>query len=395
MMRAMVAGLAAMMLMATATAAQDESPPGASTLANPSSSPAATRSGVDEDVVTQSTTTPWLPPVVDTDPTKRIQWPSTSVVFEADGLRIKAGGRIFTGTISPEFVQSSAGLDFRDYDIMWLENDREMRMDMSFRSDGSDYWISKWLVYDGRKDPEWVAFKGPLFVTPLDAPMEANVRLSKGKGKGKRRLDLRVDGMRIHAFHAGSGPAPLTGCTPPEPLDADAVAAQRVAAMRAAMTDEEWMAYRERFGPTIRRDGQTFEEALLAQFRQQVRISPVIEPPREHKVGSFELGTAKLVGWAEPDHQFKDTGIWTMSPEEVDALLRGSGVCHEFSYTFVVQRLGSAAALDEERWCTAPPRGQLVSLEYREDVIRVEVRDDAVQAERQVPPAGWNCPVNS
>jgi hypothetical protein len=392
MKRAMVAGLAAMMLMATATAAQDESPPGASALARPGSSPAATRSGVDEDVVTQSTT-PWLPPIVDTDPSKRIQWPSPSVVFEADDFRITAGGRTFRGIISPEFVQSSAGLDYRDYDIKWLENGREMRMDISFGSDGSDYWISEWLVYDGRKDPEWVAFKGPLFVTPLDEPMEANVRLSKGKGKGK--LDLRVGGMRIHAFHPGSGPAPLTGCTPPVPLDADTIAAERLAAMRATMTDDEWMAYQERFGPRIRRDGQTFEEALRSQFRQQVRISPVIEPPREHAVGSFELGRAKLAGWVEPEHQFKDTGIWTMSPEEVDALLRESGVCHEFSYTFVVQRLGSAAALGQERWCTAPPRGQLVSLEYREDVIRVEVRDDDVQAERQVPPAGWNCPVNA
>lgn len=63
--------------------------------------------------------------------------------------------------------------------------------------------------------------------------------------------------------------------------------------------------------------------------------------------------------------------------------------------TFVDQRLGNAATLGEERWCTAPPRGQLVRLEYRQDVIRVEVRDDAVQAERQVPPAGWNCPVNA
>jgi hypothetical protein len=36
----------------------------------------------------------------------------------------------------------------------------------------------------------------------------------------------------------------------------------------------------------------------------------------------------------------------------------------------------------------------LVSLEYRADVIDVEIWDDAVQVTRDVPPAGWNCPTN-
>lgn len=377
----------------SAAIAQDEPSPGASALEIPSPAPTAMGSGTDERAVTHSTTTPWLPPIVDTDPTKRVQWPSTSVVFEADDLRIKAAGQTFKGSSSAEFIQSYAGLDYRDYDVMWYENGREMRMDISFESDGSDYWISEWFIYDGRKDPEWVAFKGQLFVTPLDEPMEANVRLSKDDGK--RKLDLRVDGMRIHAFHPGSGPAPLTGCTPPVPLDADAIAAEQLAAMRATMTNDEWKAYRERVGSRIRREGQTLKESLLAEFRRQAKIDPVVAPPRVHDGGPFELGTLKLAGWAEPDHQFKDTGIWTMSLEEVEALLRESGVCHEFSYTFVVQRLGSAASLGEERWCTAPPRGELVGLEYREGVIDVEVWDNSAQAERQVAPAGWNCPANT
>lgn len=199
-----------------------------------------------------------------------------------------------------------------------------MRVDTTFGSDGTDYWIRRWMVYDdGTRNPGWVTFKGPLFKSPLDEPMEADVRLIKGKGDGK--LELRVDGMRIHAFHRGSGPAPLTGCTPPVPLDADAIAAEQLAEYRATFSDEEWARYLETRDPRIQRD---------------------------------------------------------------------SGVCFESTYSFVDQRQGSAGSIAEKRWCTAPPRRELIRLEYREDVIDVEVWETSVQAPRDMPPAGWNCPTD-
>lgn len=342
-------------------------------------------------VVAQEPATPWLPPLVETDPSKRIQWPSPSVILEADDLRIRARGETFKGVLSAEFIQSWAGLTDRDFDIMWLEHEREMRIDIDFDSDGTDYWIGEWLVYDGRKkSPEWVSFEGPLFVTPLEEPMEANVRLTTGKGK--RQVKLIVDGMRIHAFHPGSGPAPLSGCQPPEPLDADALAAEELASFRATFTDDEWAAYGQAQEPRLTRMGLTLEEALLEDLRRQLSLDPAVQAPRSRDGIAFSPGELELDDWDEPDHQFMGTGLWTMPLTDVETLLRESGVCFEFSYTFVDQRQGNAASIAEERWCTAPPRGELVSLEYRDDVLDVTVWDHAVQAKREVPPAGWNCP---
>ena len=384
----------AIALLGSLVLAQDRASPAVPS--NQSPSPATSIAAAADSVgpaatLAPPTTTPWMQPFVETDPIKRIQWPSTSVVFEADDLRIKARGETFRGIISAEFIQSWAGLTDRTYDVMWLEHGREMRMDIKFGSDGSDYWISKWMVYDGKEEnPGWVQFGGPLFVTPLDEPMEADVRLTKGKGRDK--LALRVDGMRIHAFHPGSGPAPLTGCQSPQPLDADAIAAGRLAAFRATFSDDEWVAFRKKVGPRFERKDMTFEEAMLAEFRQQVVINPVVEPPRSYDGIPFAPGTPELEDWDESEHQFKGTGIWTMSLADVETLLRDSGVCFEFTYSFVDQRQGSGASGAEERWCTAPPRGELVSLEYREDVIDIRVWDPSVQAPRDVPPAGWNCP---
>jgi hypothetical protein len=362
--------------------------------AGPTASPAPASGSVGPDVtVAPPTSTPWIQPFVETDPAKGLQWPSASVVFEADDLRITARGKTFKGVISAEFIQSWAGESDRDYDVMWLEHGREMRMDIDLKSDGSDYWISKWMVYDGKEEnPGWVTFKGPLFKTPLDEPMEADVRLAMGKGQDK--LELRVDGMRIHAFHPGSGPAPLTGCQPPEPLDADAIAAEQLADYRATFSDEEWARYLESGDPRVQRKGLTLEEALLADFRRQVVMNPVVRAPRAFDGVPFAPGELRLEDWDEPEHQFKDTGIWTMPLADVETLLRDSGVCFEFSYSFVDQRQGNAGSIAGERWCTAPPRGELVSLEYREDVVDVEVWESAVQAPRDMPPAGWNCPTN-
>ena len=143
-----------------------------------------------------------------------------------------------------------------------------------------------------------------------------------------------------------------------------------------------------------RHDGTRVEETLLAWFRRQAVLDPAVRTPRAYDGVPFGPGALRLEDWDEPEHQFKDTGIWTMSLTDVETLLRDSGVCFEFSHSFVDQRQGSGASIAEERWCSAPPRGELVSLEYREDVVDVAVWDSSVQATRDMPPAGWNCPIN-
>jgi hypothetical protein len=385
----------AMALLGPLAFAQDRGSPAIPSTQSPSpaaSTAASSGSAAPDTTLAPPATTPWIQPFVQTDPTKRLQWPSPSVVFEADDLRIRTGDKTFKGMLSAEFIQSWAGEDYRNYDVMWLEHGREMRMDITFGSDGTDYWIKRWLVYDGTKDPGWVTFRGPLFKTPLHEPMEADVRLTKGKGKD--RLELRVDGLRIHAFHPGSGPVPLTGCAPAVPLDADAIAAQDLEEYRARFTDEGWVQYLESGDRRFQREGQTLEEGLLAEFRRQVRINPVVQPPRSYDGVSFGPGELRLEDWDEPEHKFKGSGIWTMPLVDVETLLRDSGVCFEFTYSFVDQRQGSGASEAEERWCTTPPRGELVSLEYREDVLDVKVWDSSVQARRDTPTAGWNCPTN-
>jgi hypothetical protein len=101
------------------------------------------------------------------------------------------------------------------------------------------------------------------------------------------------------------------------------------------------------------------------------------------------VGEPILEGWQEPEHQFAGTGIWTMSLRKVEALLRDSGVCFHFRNTFPVE---GTTEPGRERWCSAPPRGQVTELSYQRAVLRVFVRDDLPHAARKEPPQGWDCP---
>lgn len=182
------------------------------------------------------------------DLSKSIAWPARSVLFEADRLQIKVRGKTFTGG-DPEIVRSWASIDQRDFDIEWYENGVLMRMNIQIKSDGSEYWMQDFMVYDGsRGEGRWVSWEGPLYPTPLDRPMEAGLRLSGGQGRVD--AEVAIDGIRITAFHPGSGPGPLTGCEAPMPLDDD---------VRFAMFMEEQ--------PTRENDAQDLERFLSRSSR--------------------------------------------------------------------------------------------------------------------------------
>jgi hypothetical protein len=48
--------------------------------------------------------------------------------------------------------------------------------------------------------------------------------------------------------------------------------------------------------------------------------------------------------------------------------------------------------LFSERWCTAPPTGEIDTLTYNDGEVVVLVRDHSVLPPREQPLEGWNCP---
>lgn len=77
-----------------------------------------------------------------------------------------------------------------------------------------------------------------------------------------------------------------------------------------------------------------------------------------------------------------------MDPATAESLLRESGHCFTFRYSYPTDDSGGFS----ERWCSAPPAGVLDDLVYLDDgEIVAFVADDAVREAREQPPEGWGC----
>jgi hypothetical protein len=83
------------------------------------------------------------------------------------------------------------------------------------------------------------------------------------------------------------------------------------------------------------------------------------------------------------------TGIEEMTPDDAEALLREMGLCFTFRYMYDIDDEGNGFT---ERWCTAPPAGEIVAVPYNEGEIVVMVRDHSILPPREQPPEGWGCP---
>lgn len=93
----------------------------------------------------------------------------------------------------------------------------------------------------------------------------------------------------------------------------------------------------------------------------------------------------------------RKSGYKKMSPQEVETFLRDLGLCFEFRYGYPTSPwIDGGQEGASERWCTAPPSGEVDGALYGaagEIIVFVEDEREIREA-RQQPPAGWNCPVD-
>lgn len=132
------------------------------------------------------------------------------VQFAADEVWVEQDGEVFrpvtgveqgdggiwrdwTGAYDPG-VQGDP-LDPRsttELDLIWFEHGHEMRINLQFESDGTDWWASEVSTYDplAEPEPDWVRQEGEFFRSPVDTPFEGNVDLGPLHLRGLKLLAL-------------------------------------------------------------------------------------------------------------------------------------------------------------------------------------------------------------
>ncbi len=133
-----------------------------------------------------------------------VHWSTERAILSAEGLSLDVNGLTFGSDLWPQNVRSGPGSSKRwTFEVDWLEHGVGQRLQMYFRSDGTDWWVDQIRTYDGYPQGEWVFAYGPFFQTPLGEAFEGNVIVELvGEGRpedpGNRvPAMLGFDGLRL------------------------------------------------------------------------------------------------------------------------------------------------------------------------------------------------------
>jgi hypothetical protein len=101
--------------------------------------------------------------------------------------------------------------EYTTLEMSWREHDVEMRLNVYFTSDGTDWWANEIRTYDGRAQGKWITYDGEFFRSKLGTPFIGNldVRATDHGVTGR----LRLTDLVLEVF-----PGPDPCLTPPSPL---------------------------------------------------------------------------------------------------------------------------------------------------------------------------------
>ena len=130
---------------------------------------------------------PGPPPIV--IQTDVVQLSADEFWIDADGLRFKGA--------TPVSVHSDSSETHRTFELAWLENGREMRMNFYFESDGGTWWVREIRTYDGRQPGEWVTALGRFFPSPMGVPWTGDVDLQLTQPELGTSATLHIGDMTL------------------------------------------------------------------------------------------------------------------------------------------------------------------------------------------------------
>jgi hypothetical protein len=130
------------------------------------------------------------PGVADTRPVQ-IGWKTEVVTMTAREFSITAAGGTFLAATPKVDIHSDPGTaTYRTLEATWFENDVEMRLNLYFGNDATDWWVDEVRVYNGAQQGDWLVAKGPFFKTPLGVAWAGDQDITLNGPGGPGRLHL-------------------------------------------------------------------------------------------------------------------------------------------------------------------------------------------------------------
>lgn len=135
----------------------------------------------------------------------RFSFATPQVSLDADDFWIEVDGRRFTSEGAVVEVHSDPGDSaFQTLELVWLEQDTEMRLNIYFQSDGATWSSNEVRIYNTlQPESDWVTFTGDFFRSPLGTAYVGT--FDQAVNENGITSHVHLDGLRLQAF-LGYGP---------------------------------------------------------------------------------------------------------------------------------------------------------------------------------------------
>lgn len=118
------------------------------------------------------------------------------VRLQASDFTVSVAGRTFspTGAVElngdPGWSYTADQEGYTTFELVWFEQNVEMRVNLYFASNSTHWWISEIRTYDGADPGEWITSLGRYVETPLGQPFKGDLHVRT----------LLIEGMVLDAF---------------------------------------------------------------------------------------------------------------------------------------------------------------------------------------------------
>jgi len=133
-----------------------------------------------------------------------VSWKTDYVFLEADDFYIIADGQKYSADVNTVMVDSDPGdATYTTLEMIWDENNREMRLFMYFFADGEYWWSPELRTYNGQEWENWIYYKEKeYFKTSLGTVFTGDIDLNSTSSDPNNQYtgSIHFENLRLQAF---------------------------------------------------------------------------------------------------------------------------------------------------------------------------------------------------
>jgi hypothetical protein len=132
-----------------------------------------------------------------------VAWQTATVALTAHDFWIVADGQSFTAKSDAVDVHSDLGNPtYTTLELIWNENQREMRFFIYFSADATGWWSNEMRTYNAQSPGDWLYYDGTFFGSPIGTAFQGDVDLTNASTDSLRGA-LHLRGLALSTTLTG------------------------------------------------------------------------------------------------------------------------------------------------------------------------------------------------